>query len=138
MMRINTRQGDEFRLWLTRRFSGLLITLLTKEIDKLGGIPALASTSETRTMFKQGAMEKPYEAEKVTGYPLGEEGILAYKINYKTTADTQMLLELLPETGKGLTLNLNKSLLFMFYNLLTQACAGTDWQLAGSSTTTRH
>ncbi len=129
MMRINTKQGIEFRIWLTRKFTGILLGLLNREIDKLGGIPTLASTTETKNMFKQGAMEKPYEAEKIVDYPLGQTGILAYKINYKSTADSVLALEILPENGKGVNLNLNKSLLFMFYNLLTQACSQTEWRL---------
>ena len=139
MMRINTKQGDEFRIWLTRRFCGLLISLLIREIDKLGGIPALASTEQTRAMFKQGALEQRYEEEKVTDYPLGQDGILAYKINYKTATDAQVMLEILPENGRGVTLNLNKSLLFMFHNLLTQSCGQADWRLPETGTaTTKH
>jgi hypothetical protein len=134
MMRINTKQGDEFRLLLTRRFAGILLGLLNKEIDKQGGIPALASTNETRTMFKQGAMDKPYEAEKIVDYPLGQTGILTYKINYKSTAESSLALEILPENGKGVNMNLNKSMLFMFYNLLTQACGQTDWRLPDGDT----
>jgi hypothetical protein len=137
MMRINTKQGIEYRVWLTRRFTGILTGLLTKEIDKHGGIPVLASTDQTRSLFKQGAMEKPYEADKVVDMPLGQTGILAYKINYKSNPDASLALELLPEQGKGVNMSLNKSLLFLFYNLLTQACAHTEWKLpeAGASTT---
>lgn len=139
MMRINTRQGIEFRVWLTRKFTGILVGLLNKEIEKLGGIPALASTDETRNMFRQGAMEKPYEADKVVDYPLGQTGILAYKINYKLTSESTLALEILPEKGKGVNMNLNKSLLFMFYNLLTQACGQTEWKLPESGTSgTKH
>lgn len=129
MMRLNTKQGIEFRVWLTRRFTGILLGLLTTEIDKHGGVPALASTNETVAMFKQGAMEKPYEAEKTVEYPLGSSGILAYKINYKNTTEGVITLEILPEKGKGVNLNLNKSMLFMFYNLLTQACSQSEWRL---------
>lgn len=129
MLRINTQAGDEFRIWLTRRFTGLLLDLLGKQIDKLGGMPALASKPETTQMFKDGAMEKPYEEEKISNYPLGESGFLAYKINYKLQKNETLGLEILPEKGQGVTLNLNKSLLFMFYNLLTQGCATSSWRL---------
>ncbi len=139
MMRINTKQGVEYRIWLTRRFTGILTGLLTKEIDRLGGIPALASTDQTRAMFKQGAMEKPYEAEKVVELPLGQDGILAHKINYQSNADSSLALEILPPKGKGINPNLNKSLLFMFYNLLMQACNQSEWGLAeGRAASTRH
>jgi len=139
LMRINTLQGIEFRVLLTRKFTGILLGLLNKEIEKLGGVGALASTDETRNMFKQGAMEKPYEADKVVDYPLGQTGILAYKINYKSTPEATLTMEILPESGKGVNMNLNKSLLFMFYNLLTQACGQTEWKLPeGGTSTTKH
>ncbi len=133
MLRMNTNSGDEFRVWFTRRFCGLLLEVVTKEIDKHGGIPTLASTSETKKMFKQGAMEKPYEAEKTTNYPLGEAGFLAAKINYKSTEEGTLMLEILPEKGKGINLNLNKTLLFMFYNLLNQGCSQSGWNLTEDS-----
>jgi hypothetical protein len=135
MLRINTLSGDEFRVWLTRRFTELLLNLLVKEIDKYGGIPTLASTPETNKLFKQAAMEKKYEEENISNYPLGEVGYLASKINYKTTADGNLTLEILPEKGKGITLNLNKSLLFMFYNLLTQGCTQSAWRLVDEDLT---
>jgi hypothetical protein len=129
MLRINTLGGDEFRVWLTRRFTELLLNLLTREIDKHGGVPTLASTPETKKLFKQGAMEKRYEEEKITNYPLGETGFLASKINYKAAAEGVLKLEILPEKGQGVTLNLNKTLLFMFYNLLSQGCSQSAWKI---------
>ena len=135
MLRMNTKAGDEYRVWLTRKFSGLLLELLNKEIDKHGGVPTLASTPETKNLFKQGAMEKPYEEEKTSNYPLGESGFLACKINYKTSEQGVLALEILPEKGKGINLNLNKTLLFMFYNLLTQGCTQSGWNLTGDAPT---
>lgn len=129
MLRINTQLGDEYRVWLTRRFTGLLLELLTKEIDKHGGVPTLASKPETTKLFKQGAMEKRYEEEKISNYPLGESGFLASKINYKTSEQGSLALEILPAEGQGITLNLNKTLLFMFYNLLNQGCTQSAWGL---------
>ena len=131
MLRINTQGGDEFRIWLTRRYTSLLLELLNKEIDKFGGVPAVASTTETREMFKKGAMDKSYEEDHISNYPLGESGILAVKINYKRNENDNLSLELLPEQGKGITLNLNKTLLFMFYNLLMQGCDSSSWNLHG-------
>jgi len=133
MLRMNTQAGDEYRVWLTRRFASLLVELLNKEIDKHGGIPTLASTRETKKLFKQGAMEKPYEEEEIVNYPLGEAGFLASKINYKSTEEGVLALEILPEKGKGINLNLNKILLFMFYNLLAQGCSQSGWKLIEKS-----
>ena len=49
MLRINTKKGDEFRIWLTRRFTGLLLNQLSKEMDKYGGEPTVASSPENKT-----------------------------------------------------------------------------------------
>jgi hypothetical protein len=103
--------------------------LLTKEIDKHGGVPTLASTTETKELFKKGAMDKQYEEEHISNYPLGETGILAVKINFKRNPEDNLILELLPENGKGIVLNLNKTLLFMFYNLLSQGWDSSSWGL---------
>ena len=78
-------------------------------------------------------MEKPYEEEKIINYPLGEAGFLASKINYKSTEEGVLALEILPEKGKGINLNLNKTLLFMFYNLLAQGCSQSGWKLIENS-----
>jgi len=128
MLRINTLQGDEFRIWLTRRFTAILLNLLAEHIRKSGGEPVVASAPETKSMLKQGALEKPYEEDRVKELPLGESGILACRINYKMN-DAVMMLEILPEQGQGVTLNMNKSLLFMFYNLLLQGCSKSMWRL---------
>lgn len=129
LLRITTQQGDEYRVWLTRRFTALLMTVLGKEIEKHGGLPAVASRTETRRLFHEGALEKPFEDDASRRFPLGEQGILAYRIGTTDTRGNELSLELRPETGQGVTLNLNQSLLFMFYNLLTQGVSRADWQL---------
>lgn len=129
LLRINTKAGDEFRVWLTRRYTGVLMGVLNKEIDKYGGLPAVASSPATTQMFKQGAMEKPYEEERVTNFPLGKAGFLAYAAKTGIGPDQNLNLEILPENGKGVTLNLNKSLLFMIYNLLSQGINQAAWHL---------
>jgi len=129
LLRIKTLKGNEFRLWLTRRFTGLLVELLGEQIKWAGGIPAVAFCDETKNLFKQGALDKPYEQDQVKDLPLGESGILASRINYKTSAEGNFMLEILPVKGQGITLNLNKPLLFMFYNLLLQGCSQSMWRL---------
>lgn len=129
LLRINTKGGDEFRVWLTRRYTGILMNVLNKEIDKYGGLPAVASSPATTEMFKQGAMEKPYEEESISNFPLGQAGFLAFAVKVNKVADDNLNLEILPEKGKGFTLNLNKSLLFMVYNLLTQGISQAGWFL---------
>lgn len=129
LLRVSTRRGDEYRLWLTRRFTSLLLSLIDQKMNRFGGAPSLAASQETRRMFKQGAMEKSYETEKALTFPLGEEGVLAHNINSKTRENGNLALQILPERGQGVTLNLNKTLLYMFYNVLTQGVDQAGWHL---------
>ena len=129
LLRVSTRKGDEFRVWLTRRYAALLLALLRKRMEKFGGAPSLASSQEARQLFKAGAMEKSYEPEKAESYPLGESGVLGYKINSRMKEDGELVLQLLPEKGQGLNLNLNRTLIYMFYNVLTQGVEQANWHL---------
>lgn len=131
-LRISTMHGDEFRIWLTRRFTGLLYNVLNKRMEKSGGIPAVAASTETRKMFRDGAMEKKYEGENKS-FPLGEEGILAYRINTAESEDGNLQLEISPEHGQGITVNLNDSLMYMFSNLLTQGMDQAGWKLVNEN-----
>ena len=129
LLRVSTRGGAEFRVWMTRRFTGLLLGVLVKEMEKYGGVPTIAASQETRTMFKKGAMEKKFEEDKAQGYPLGEQGILAFRISAATSPEGIFVVQLQPRTGSGVTLNLNQTLLFMFHNLLSQGIAQATWRL---------
>jgi hypothetical protein len=134
LLRISTTAGNEFRLWLTRRYTALLLGVLNKEIDKQGGAPRVASSEETTKMLKNGALEQKYENDKVNSFPLGEDGVLAFRINSRNSEDGNLALELLPEQGQGITLNLNKSMLYMFHNVLTQGVTQAAWGLQTEKT----
>ena len=64
LLKISSRNDDEYRLWLTRRYAQLLLKILDGEMDKSGGKHAVASNEKTRKMYKEGAFEKAYEEEK--------------------------------------------------------------------------
>ena len=129
MLRISTTGGDEFRLWLTRRYTGLLMGVLNQEMDKQGGAPSVAGSEETTNMLKNGALEKKYDSENTKSFPLGENGVLAFRINARNKEDGNLALELLPEEGQGINLNLNKALLYMVHNVLTQGITQANWAL---------
>jgi hypothetical protein len=130
LLRASTRGGDEYRIWLTRRFCSLLTGIVQKQMEQFGGAPVLAASNEARQLFKQGAMEKKYEAENNMNFPLGQAGILAHRISSKINEDGTLALQLLPGAGEGITLNLNQTLLYMFYNLLAQGMEQAEWHLA--------
>ncbi len=126
LMRATTKNGDEYRVWFTRRYAGLLMDIINKGMNERGGMTALGSTPQTTNMIKEGALEKPFESN-VKNYPLGEKGILGFGIKTNTSEDKILRLQLLPENGQGITLNLNDSLMYMFHNLLSQGIVRADW-----------
>jgi len=127
LLKVTTQKGNEYRIWLTRRFTGLLFNVLNAEMDKQGGISSIRTSQQTRQMFKSGAFEKSFEKGKTTSFPLGKQGFLAYGIKSSSTPQGELLLEILPEKGAGVNINLNKSLLYMFHNLLTQGLIKAEW-----------
>jgi len=130
LLRASTLGGDEYRIWLTRRFCSLLTGIVQKQMEQFGGAPVLAASNEARQLFKQGAMEQKYETENRMKFPLGQSGILAHRINSRINEDGTLALQLLPGAGEGITLNLNQTLLYMFYNLLAQGMERAEWHLA--------
>jgi len=126
LMRATTTNGDEYRVWFTRRYAGLLMDIINKSMNERGGVTTLGSAPQTTDMIKDGALEIPFE-NNVTNYPLGEKGVLGFGIKTNITEDKILNLQLLPENGQGVTLNLNDSLIYMFHNLLSQGIARADW-----------
>ena len=127
LLRVTTLKGDEYRIWLTRRFTGLLFRVLDTEMDKHGGIASIGTSEQTRQMFKAGAFDKSFEHEKAVNFPLGEQGYLAYGIKSSNAPQGDLTLEILPEKGMGVTMNLNKSMLYMLHNLLSQGLVKAEW-----------
>ncbi len=129
LLKVRTASDAEFRIWFTRRYSGLLLQVLTDQIDREGGYQLLASRKETLEQLKSGAFEHSYTHGPGLHYPLGERGVLAYRINANKDASGVMALQLLPEQGLGITFTLDKSTLYMLYNLLDQGLRQTEWNL---------
>ncbi|MES2624895.1 MAG: hypothetical protein V4628_06430 [Pseudomonadota bacterium] len=130
LLKAKTSDESELRIWLTRRYTSLLINVLVQQMDKAGGIIEIASSQNTLKQFKGGAFTHEYDQPSQQKFPLGESGVVGYRINAGQNADARFNLQLLPEAGEGLNFVLDKSMLFMFYNLLEQALSQAEWNLA--------
>ncbi|MHC8441305.1 MAG: hypothetical protein ACYYK0_03820 [Candidatus Eutrophobiaceae bacterium] len=129
LLRTSTQKGTEYRVWLTRRFSCLLLHVLDKELEKRGGVIHIGSQEETKQMLREGALKKPYESQAPDSYPLGEDGMLAYGIKSRDNSDGGVSLEIHSEAGLNLGFNLDDNLLFMFQNLITQGMQNAEWEI---------
>jgi len=129
LLRASTENNDEYLIWLTRRFTKLLLDILDKEIEKRGGTTSLGSKKETKKLFSNGAFEKPYAEEESKKHPLGENGVLAFGIKTGSDDNGNLVLELQSETKQGITFNLNDTLIYMFYSLLMQGIEQSEWQI---------
>jgi hypothetical protein len=129
LIRTSTENNNEYLIWLTRRFTKLLLDILDKEIEKRGGTTSLGVKKETKRLYTEGAFEKPYAEENPKNHPLGKEGVLAYGIKTGTDEKGNLILELQSESKKGITFNLNDTLIYMFYSLLMQSIERSEWQI---------
>ena len=129
LLRISAAGDAEFRVWLTRRYSALLLKVFVEQIEREGGYHELASRHDTLSRLRGGALGQPYEPGPRTNYPLGEHGVLAYRININKDKAGSTQLQLLPEHGQGVNINLDKSMLYMLFNVLEHALGQTDWNL---------
>lgn len=134
LLRTSTSNNDEYLIWLTRRYTKLLIDILDKEINKRGGTTTLGTKKETKKLFTEGAFEKPYAENQPKNHPLGENGMLAFGIKTGTDNSGNLILEIQSESKKGITYNLNDTLIYMFYSLLMQSVERAEWQLGPFST----
>jgi len=117
---------------MTRRFTSLLLNLLNllkDQMQEAGGHQKMATSEETVKQLKSGAFEKEYQNTSPLDLPLGPDGILAYRINLNKRDNGVLGLQLLPEEGKGLNLNMEQSMVYMLFNLLEQALNHTNWNL---------
>ena len=132
LFRVTGGSQGEFRVWLTRRYSELLLNVLVEIMDKNGGIRDISSSPDTLSRLRGNAFTQQsgsaIPAEPEQPLPLGE-GILGYRINYGRTETGTTSLQLLPQQGEGLSFNLDRTTAYLVYNLIEQGVAQADWRV---------
>lgn len=129
LLRVSTTGDAEYRIWLTRRYSALLLQVFVEQIERAGGFQELASRNDTLERLRGGALGQSYAPPATLRFPLGEKGVLAFRITVGKEPSGAINLQLLPESGQGVTFTLDKPMLYMLYNVLEQALAQTEWNL---------
>jgi len=135
LLKISTSDNKEYRLWLTRRFTRILLEQLEGMFeDELGPDPVVPVAARPEVArFKhsesvnESAFQKPYEAEPES-FPLGEEGLLATTLSYKKLDAGNVAMSLSDTEKKGFTFNqMNRNLQHQLFELLSRAAERADW-----------
>jgi hypothetical protein len=148
LVRINTRQDEEVRLWFTRRLTLGLLPLLDKASGKLLASQAVpvstaAPLQEQRQRmldnFKQeaaaydGDYQTPYR-DTATVLPLGSEPLLVTEIKLTHLAHGQLqmeILEKLGESARNLQVCMDTQLICGLVQLLNQGVSASRWLEVG-------
>lgn len=130
LFKLKSGSNQEYRLWFTRRFSKLLLSLLIDKMDTFGGIDSIGVSEDTQAVIKNGALEKKYIAPIAPQYPLGKAGIIPTKMNISQLKNNTISINFLNNDNKGMKFNMDKKMLYLTHNLLTQGINKADWDLA--------
>lgn len=136
LMRVSTTERDEFRFWLTRRFTRRLWGLLVGMLEQDRPVRQQLDTDAKRTVLgirhegfaQQGNFSAPFE-EREYRRPLGDEPLLLARAEGKLREDGTYMLRLHPQPGQGIDMVLDAKLLHLFSRLLNQVVAKTDWDV---------
>lgn len=139
LMRINSTEDQEVRVWLTRRMVRMLIPSMDEMMQKL-----LTSDRPLSDAARKALLEMSREAslssanfknafqDKNTTTPLGADPLLVTQMELRSNAEghsTDLILKLAASNGKGFEMRMAEQLQHGFANLLVQTCDQADWGL---------
>lgn len=138
LLKTTTVDGDEYKIWLTRRFTKILFDILKKSVGYY--TPSITNLNQSIVnktnqqsinqdvngdIFNQSLQED--NIKQLDGYE-----ILAHKIKCGNDDKNNTVLEFQSEDGKGITYSLNESLLSVFYSLIIKSTKLADWDIISS------
>lgn len=148
LVRFNTTEGDELRLWLTRRMVLRVLEPLQDAVARLEArkVPLHEDSPEARRTLaqlkraeavQQSDFSTPYRAsdEKL---PLGSLPLLVTQLRMTVSQDTQLHVgfeEKLADQpqGRGFQVAMETPMVHGLIHLLEQAIAKAQWDLGGAS-----
>lgn len=166
VLSVRTNDDSEYSLWLTRRFTKLLLNLLESVVSEgagsgvpagggdeavsadssdAGRAPDLESAREAPAQEAVKAFERESALAKVdfsteyqataVNHPLGEEPLLASRIDYRSLENDTLSLTLGVSEAQGVNLVLDRDLQYAVIKLLTDGAVTAEWNLDPSKAT---
>jgi len=137
LFRVNSADNQQFRLWLTRRYSQLLLKILKTHMDADPDVSiqttpeakeAVQSFKQEKAMQGANFEEKFKEKAQESALALGDDVPLAYRLNYRIEGEI-LHLGIEPRQGKGVTLAINRDINTSLTRLIGVAVQKAEWQL---------
>lgn len=140
LLRIATRESAdtaaEFRFWLTRRFAAMLLQALAKNVvvasQARPETPAQAHPAmlafQRESALANSDFKTAYAHEDKTT-PLGEAPVLLARVAVRRVEQGLTNLALHPQSGKGIEIRLNDTLVHSLIKLVEDAARSGTWEL---------
>lgn len=144
LMRINSTDHQEVRVWLTRRMVKMLVPSLDGVMQKLlssdrplneQGRKALLEMSREASLYSAD-FNSPFD-DKNNATPLGAEPLLVTQVELRPGGENvtpDLVLKLCGPDGKGFEMRMAEQLQHGFVDLLVKTSAQADWGLQFKST----
>lgn len=148
MLRVNTQDGQEFRLWLTRRLTGRLLPHLQASVMQLEtrnpqvmlvdpAAQQMLTELQRETFLEKADFKTPFKTplgDALPQLPLGEEPILVtdVQLNMHASGTLNVVFQDLSgdgASGRSCQLGLQSSLLHGLLHLMGQAVQQANWRM---------
>ncbi len=136
LLRVNSTDKQEFRFWITRRFSILLLRVLGEYAmsDPDVSLQVDPQARQTVQEFKReqanrnAEFDKPFK-EDSSEFPLGETARLAFRLT-RHRLEENLRLGIHPRQGEGINIVIDRTINANLTQLLLKAIGQAQWNLA--------
>jgi len=141
LFRINTKARQEFRFWMTRRYTAILWHTLTQILTNRTSPPPeivapplvdpLVEAAKQEIKHQEVVSQADFKTQyqESTYLPLGEAPALLFSVGIKPAPDGQALLCLHPEQGQGIEMVLNEQIVHSLCQLILDTATKAEWAL---------
>ncbi len=136
LLRINTDDRREFRLWLTRRLVKLLWPVLVQALESDALVQAQSDPDAKKAVLafqqEQAVAQADFQTafhEDAADLPLGDNPLLSTRVQVKAIPSGGRLVSFLPNHGQGASVVLDAPTLHAFSRLVLNAAVRADWSL---------
>ncbi|MBP20034.1 MAG: hypothetical protein QF715_16995 [Pseudomonadales bacterium] len=135
LFRVNTTDNKEFRFWVTRRYTFLLMKVLKEHLEADPDVSMQGSPDAKQAVknFKQEkAIQESNFGQKFKDdpneLPMGDDIPLAFKLTYNMRED-KLHLGIQPRTGQGINLVIDRQINTSMVQLIISATQKADWTM---------